>query len=387
MRAWIGHLVAAAASVVTMGATAKLATRIDLGMPHQRPTIGPPDTEPLPLLLTGGIWVAAAGLLLLRVRPRLGFTMVCAGLVLYGLTGGPGFGMFVPASVGAALLVARSGLRSAAPFLALVPLALWSPDWTREALGTGDLNTWRGVVTGTVWALLPALAVSVVASRRQAAARERADALERAASDERLRLAREIHDVVGHSLSMISLQSAVALRVLDADPGQARASLEAIRGASKDALAELRHTLGVFRGDEDVPRAPTPTLAAVARLVADVRASGVTVDLAPLPDADGLGAAEQAAAYRIVQESLTNAVRHAPGRAVSVRVERGPTGLDLRIVNDLSPDAAADAPLSEGGGLRGMRERATALGGTFRASREGGRFVVAATLPTDQETA
>lgn len=378
MRGWLIHVVAAVASAGAMLVSLRALSPVDRSMPHGRP-VGPDPSGPPPLQFVAPILLVALAMVAMRRWPRAGFVALAVGLIGYGVAGGPSFGMGVPAALGAALLVHRAGLRAAAWWLLLVPLALWSSDWDAAALGLADARTWLGVLTGTVWLLFPAGVVTFIGYRRRAADREHADALERAASDERLRLAREIHDVVGHSLSMISLQSAVALRVLDADPAQARASLEAIRGASKDALGELRHTLGVFRGDEEAPRAPTPTLAAIATLVADVRAGGVAVELAPLPDAAGLGAAEQAAAYRIVQESLTNAVRHAPGHAPSVRLARGPRGLAIHVANTLP--GGVDAPLVEGGGLRGMRERADALGGTFAAGRDGGRFVVTATLP------
>lgn len=382
MRGWIGHVVAALASAMSMSVVARFAARVDPSMPYRR-FPAPRIEDPNPVVFAG-IAVVLAGLIAMRRWPRVGFGVVAAGLITYGLADAPAFGMFVPLSVGAAVLVARTGLPAACPLLALVPVATWSAFWNRPALGATDWSTWVSVLTSTVWTLLPALAVWVIGTRRRVAARERADALERAASDERLRLAREIHDVVGHSLSMISLQSGVALRVLDSDPGQARASLEAIRGASKDALGELRHTLGVFRGDE-VPRAPTPTLAALPGLVEDVRAGGVRVLLSPLPSADGLGAAEQTAAYRIVQESLTNAVRHAPGQPVAVRITREGGALVVRVTNDLSAPAPAE-PISEGGGLRGMRERVHALGGTLDVTRGDGAFMVTATLPpTDAE--
>ncbi|MFZ2751019.1 MAG: ATP-binding protein, partial [Propioniciclava sp.] len=151
------------------------------------------------------------------------------------------------------------------------------------------------------------------------------------------------------------------------------------------ALAELRHTLGVFRGDagafeaDDAPRAPTPTIPAIAALVDDVRAGGVAVTLSPLPDAVGIGAAEQAAAYRIVQEALTNAVRHAAGEPVSVGIRRDPSTLVITVVNSLAAGAAT--PVIEGGGLRGMRERVVALGGTLEVERRPASFVVTAALP------
>src|SRR5699024_5119567 len=146
------------------------------------------------------------------------------------------------------------------------------------------------------------------------------------------------HDVVGHSLSMISLQAGVALHVLDRNPAQVRASLQAIRDASRSSLTDLRHTLGALRsgtggvdadagdgdgagaGGPEAVRTPTPDLAAITQLVAGVRAAGREVALVTPGDTGAVPAGHQHAAYRIVQESLTNAVRHAPGATITVTV-------------------------------------------------------------------
>ena len=325
------------------------------------------------------IAAVVAGILLLHRRPLPGFLLGVAGLVVHGAFGGPSFGGFVPALVLSLGLLRARGLNRAAAWLPLLLVALWATWWDAPGLGLADWRMWSSIGTQFAWVLIPTLLVALAIGRRQTRAREQEEAIERAASDERLRLAREIHDVVGHSLSMISLQSGVALRVLDADLAQARTSLEAIRTSSKDALAELRHTLGAFRGDDAGPLAPAPSLAAVPALVDEVRAGGVRVDLAPLPDATGIGAAAQAAAYRVVQEALTNAIRHAPGALVAVAAERTPHGLDITVTNPLAPQAH---PGPEGGGLRGMRERVGALGGTLLAGPEGDRFLVRAHLPT-----
>lgn len=377
MRGRLIHLVAAVASAGAMLISLRLRWPIDRSIPRGWPPDHAPGPAPTEVLVS--ILILCLALVAMRRWPRLGFGVAMAGVIAYGALGGPSFGMGMPVALATALLVLGVGLRTAAWWLPLVPVALWSAHWDAPALGLSDARMWLGLLTGTVWSLLPAGLVAFITYRRRAGAREQAAALERAAADERLRLAREIHDMVGHSLSMISLQSAVALRVLDADPTQARSSLEAIRGASKEALGELRHTLGVFRGEGEFPRAPTPTLPAITALVAEVRAGGMAIELAPLPESSGLGAAEQATAYRIVQESLTNAVRHARGRPVRVRVTRGPYDLAIHVSNDL-PEGV-EAPLVEGGGLRGMRERIEALGGTFSAVRTSGRFEVVASLP------
>ena len=193
-------------------------------------------------------------------------------------------------------------------------------------------------------------------------------------------MARDIHDVVGHSLSMISLQSGVALHVLESDPAQVRASLEAIRESSRSSLAELRQTLGVFRKpDEGGPLVPTATLADVPALVESVRAGGREVGLLLAADASrGVPAAVQTVAYRVVQEGLTNVVRHAAGASAVVSIERRPEVLVVGVRDD---GPARQAPV-EGNGLRGMRERVEAVGGTLGIGvRPEGGLAVLATLP------
>lgn len=385
---WIGHVVAGMASAASLIGAARLGTR---GMVGPRGRLGPMMLEPLDPRLGVAALIVAVSIVAMRRWPRVAYVVAALALLGYGVVGGPAGGLYLPTVVITSLLVGRLGLRDAAVYLVAVPVVVGGAGLTSKELLADDLRSWWLLISGIVWALLPALGVAVLDSRKRAARREHEDALERAAANERLRLAREIHDVVGHSLSMISLQSGVALRVLDNDPAQVRASLEAIRGASKDALTELRHTLGVFRGDgvrsdvDDAPRTPTPTIPALGRLVDEVSAGGVRVTLAPLPDASGIGAAEQAVTFRIVQEALTNAVRHAPGQPVSVGVRREPDSLIITVENALP--TGDPAPVVEGSGLRGMRERVSALGGTLVVQRRPASFVVTATLPAARKDA
>ncbi len=347
---------------------------------HSGP-MGPPPAElmvPFTPAAVATIVVVAVGIVLLRARPLAGYLIGIAGMVVYGALGGPSFGTFAAGLVLAIGLLRRRGLTGTAPWLPLLLVVLWATWWDAPGLGLTDWAMWSSIGSEFLWVLFPTLLVALAMGRREARTRERAEAIERAASDERLRLAREIHDVVGHSLSMISLQSGVALRLLDADPTQARASLEAIRSSSKDALAELRQTLGVFRGDEATPLAPTPSLTAIEGLVAEVRAGGVRVELDPLPEPDAVGAATQAVAYRVVQEGLTNAIRHAPRALTRVTLTHEPLGLSVRVADDGTPVG----PITEGGGLRGMRERVEALGGRLVAGPTPDGFAIEARLPS-----
>ncbi len=206
------------------------------------------------------------------------------------------------------------------------------------------------------------------------------EAERQAANEERLRIAREVHDVVGHHLSLINVQAGTSLHRFHRDPAQGEAALAAIKQSSREALRDLRATLGVLRqADEEAPTAPAPGLDRIGDLVESARTAGLTVRSSVSGTADpptevGL------AAYRIVQESLTNASRHAPGAEVAVSVERGPGELRVEVADD-GPGRAAPGG-APGSGVDGMRERARALGGELTAGPgPGGGFVVRARLP------
>jgi signal transduction histidine kinase len=211
----------------------------------------------------------------------------------------------------------------------------------------------------------------------------------RLVAEERLRIARDLHDVVAHSLASINIQAGAGAYVAAAHPEQAAEALGAIKSASKEALDELRQTLGVLRSGteaEAAPRAPhtTPSLARLDDLVARTTRAGVPVEVVVAGSAV-LPAAVDAAAYRIVQESLTNVLRHAgPAARVTVRLTYGRDALEIDVEDDgLGSTALNDTP---GHGLAGMRERAAGLGGSLTAGAvAGGGFRVRAVLPTRAE--
>ncbi|MGW2742201.1 sensor histidine kinase [Streptomyces sp. NPDC001450] len=231
------------------------------------------------------------------------------------------------------------------------------------------------------WVLAIVALSELARVRREQWARERADraqAAKRRADEERLRIARELHDVLAHSISVINVQAGMGLALLDSDPEQARAALTTIKAASKEALGEVRQVLDTLRAPGAAPRAPAPGLDRLPELVEQAAAAGLTVDVqgeAPhLPPGAGL------AVFRIVQEALTNVVRHSGSRHARVRFEHDGGELRLRIDDD-GPATGADAGGS-GNGLAGMRERAAALGGTIEAGpRADGGFRVLAVLP------
>ena len=205
----------------------------------------------------------------------------------------------------------------------------------------------------------------------------------RRASEERLQMARDLHDVIGHNISLINVQAGVGLDLMDTQPEQARAALAAIKTVSKDALDELRTMLGALRqGDEDAPRAPAPGLDRVDELVELTRAAGIPVTVQTVGEARPLPAAVDLAAYRIVQESLTNVARHAGEATATVRLTHGPDRLDVEIRDDGHAAATNGSFQGSGSGIAGMRQRADALGGRLEAGPcPGGGFVVTAHLP------
>lgn len=218
-----------------------------------------------------------------------------------------------------------------------------------------------------------------VRTRRDRVAQYRAEAMRRrrtAEARERVRIARELHDVIGHALSQINVQASVGLHLMDRDPEQARTALGSIKETSKTALEEVRSVLGVIRNDGDVPLAPQAELAELPRLIAGVRAPGFEPELIDRLDGEVPARAAQFAAYRIVQEALTNVVRHGGATRAVVAIERLDDEL-LVTVDDDGHGLAPDAP--EGGGILGMRERAALLGGSVEIGRSphGGTRVTA----------
>ncbi len=208
----------------------------------------------------------------------------------------------------------------------------------------------------------------------------------RRASDERLRIARELHDVVAHNISLINVQASTALHLIDERPEQARTALAAIKQASKEALGELRSVLDILRqSDEEPPRAPAPGLARLDELVSKVKAAGLEVRTTTEGDSRPLPAPVDLTAFRIVQEALTNVHRHAGRASATVRVSYRDRDLVVQVDDD-GRGASSNGTAGGGNGIPGMRERVAALGGELEAGpRAGGGFRVLARLPLDGE--
>jgi signal transduction histidine kinase len=333
-------------------------------------------TDEGPDVTAFGPVAAVAGCLPLVLRSRLGFALMgpllTAGIVLILWQLEPGNTVVLIPMVALAELASRSDRRRNLWIgLAVAPCVLISV--LPFADDAGELLS--VVVRNFALCLLAIAAGDVVRSRREAIEEES----QRRLGEERLRIAREVHDVVAHAMVAINVQAGVAAHRLDRDPEQARLALRAIKQASGEALSDLRATLGVLR-DGDAPVRPAAGLGELDELAAGLRAAGVRVDVS-VADTGELPAAVHAAGYRIVQEALTNVLRHAG--ATHVRVTAGREGGVLRV--EVRDDGSGSGGTGgTGNGVAGMRERAAALGGTFEAGpAEGGGWRVAATLPAE----
>jgi len=280
-------------------------------------------------------------------------------------------------------------------FCALYALAVWTPP-RRFAFGVAllvavDLAASAGpklnlrdtlpfaVVTPVVM-LLVRRVVGDRERRAQLAERERDLAAREAVVEERARIARELHDAIAHNVSMMVVQAGAERRVLDGERGATREVLETIERIGRSALTEMRRLVGMLRSDVGDPLAPQQGLNDLPMLVTRVREAGLPVELRVDGERRELPVGIELSAYRIVQEALTNALKHAGDAHASVRIHYGADSLELEIVDD---GGGAQAPVAGGGhGLVGMRERVALYGGRFDAGRrQSGGFAVRVLLP------
>jgi len=264
----------------------------------------------------------------------------------------------------------------------LVPLVR-GEDPPPTVVSTG-VAAWLLVLLAAAEGIRQRRAVLDARSQRKAAmAREAQSEQERRATQARLSIARELHDVLAHSLSMINVQSSVALELLDDHPERAGPALAAIKDASRQAISDVHSLVTALRADTGQPTAPTPGIADLDSLVGSARATGLTVTTTVQGLPRQLPTVIDVAAARIVQESLTNVVRHSTAENAEVIVTYGADELSVAVGNDGRPLNAG--PPSGGSGIIGMRERARALGGDLSVRRyPGGGFSVRATLPIER---
>ncbi|MFD0318239.1 sensor histidine kinase [Streptomyces flavalbus] len=319
--------------------------------------------------------LASAALAFYRTAPRAVLAVATATGTAYVLHAHPGPLAALPV-LSAVHTAARAGHRGLGAVAGLVFLA----GYLTTGPTTGEVVERTALLVG--W-FLCAVATGMADRNWQAylrqteqraleAERTREEAALRRAGEERLRIARELHDSLTHSISIVKLQAGVAVHLARKRGDEVPPALLAIQEASGEAMRELRATLEVLRTDE-----PTGTC---EQLVERARAAGLAVELTVTGDGRPLPECVDRAAYRIVQEALTNAARHAGPAKVTVRLDHGPDTLEIRVDDDGSADPAR--PPRPGTGLTGMRERVTALGGTLHAApRATGGFSVWVELP------
>ncbi|WP_247661439.1 sensor histidine kinase [Micromonospora sp. U21] len=348
-----------------------------------------PESRPVDAACRVLIAVAALALLARRRAPVATLAAVTVATTTYLVLGypyGPILLTFLIAvyTVAVRLPVRPAALATGGAFVLLLAHVFWS---------RGPAPGWVGVLPASAWAVVPFAVGMVVRVNREAVARSRAEQARsraeqarRQADEERLRIAQEVHDVVGHGLAAISMQAEIALHLLPKRPEQAETALTAISRTSREALDELRVTLGAVRRGAE--RGPVPGLARLPVLRDRLAGAGLGVELRVVGDPREVPAAVDLAAYRVVQEALTNVLRHAGVASAEVTVGYRADGLTVE-VTDRGAGAAGDGldPTDDGTGghgLAGMRERVDALGGRLAVGpRPDGGFRVYARLPVE----
>jgi signal transduction histidine kinase len=325
--------------------------------------------------------VAVLGLLAALRWPRPAVTVTYGAVTLFvllDLSDGP---IYLTLAAAAFLVAARVPVRQ----------------WLRVVAG-GTLAACAALIVRTVadydnqqspWQLVAVVAVTAAGAAIGTLTRSRALAVSEraraAATTEQLHMAQDLHDGVGHGLAVIAMQAGVGLHVLETDPAAARTALEAIRASARESLDALRAELASMAGDP-APLRPRHGVADLDELVDRVRTAGLTVELTGSPGE--LAEPVDTVVYGVVQEGLTNVLRHAAATSVSVRLDRSPDRVAVTVEDDGRGGGTAAQPedptehLPEGMGLRGMRMRVQALGGDFSAGpRPSGGFAVSAVLP------
>lgn len=335
----------------------------------------------------GGVLLMTAPLFLRRRVPFASAVLVATGVAITGKTPTDLHLML------AALLFAMYSLGAHAPdrtaaaatTVALIILstsaAIRSPD-----TAVRDIVSIAAVVA-TAFAVGRAMRgreLSVIASAERAAAieSEREEDLRGAARDERGRIARELHDVIAHGVTVMVVQAGAADQVIDHDPARARQALLAIQDTGRQALTDLRRLLGLMRDEDSLSLAPQPGLQELDALVDEIRNAGVPIEVEIRGEPRDLPAGVDLSAFRIVQEALTNVMKHAGAARARVVVSYAPNAIELEVVDDGRTQAEG-----EGHGLIGMRDRVTLYGGTLEAGpSEHGGYRVRARLPLDVVT-
>src|SRR4051794_5015342 len=360
--------------------------------------------EQLDRVLAVALFVGAE--LQVALAPAHGWALASEALVAGLVTGSVAVRRRYPSTVGIVVqgLLAAEGLVAQLPagcvtaawFCALYALAVWTT-WPRFTVGVlffvasnllpslGDLAELSRIWDFTAVVVLVMVFLRIIVGRRdrqlRVAERERDLARREAVVEERARIARELHDAIAHHVSMMVVQAGAERRVLDPGQESTKEVLSTIERVGRSALTEMRRLVGMLRTDDGDELAPQPSLASVPALVAGLRDAGFPVELAVDGERRDLPVGIELSAYRVVQEGLTNALKHAGRGQVDVRIRYGPGSLELEIADD-GAGTPSDVP-GGGQGLVGIRERVALYGGELEAGpvAEGG-FRLRVLLPT-----
>ncbi|MGC9496802.1 sensor histidine kinase [Streptomyces sp. WG7] len=352
-----------------------------------------PDALSLVLMVVG-----AAALVFRRRAPLVVLAVTGGVSVVEGVTGDPRAPVVMSAVVALYTVAAstdrpttwRVGLLTMTVLTGAAMLAGPLPWYAQENLA---VFAWTGIGASAGDAVRSRRAfVQAIRDRAEKAERTREEEARRRVAEERLRIARDLHDVVAHHIALVNVQAGVAAHVMDKRPDQAKEALAHVREASRSALGELRATVGLLRQSDDpeAPTEPAPGLDRLDELVATFHHAGMHVEVARAYQDTALPTAVDLAAYRIIQEALTNVHKHAGTRAkVEVSVVRVGPDIEVTVLDDGAGEGDAAGAGSGGGGhgLLGMRERVTAVRGTLTTGpRYGGGFRVHAILPVRNRT-
>ncbi|MBJ7609647.1 MAG: sensor histidine kinase [Candidatus Dormibacteraeota bacterium] len=341
------------------------------------------------------VGVAIAAAVLARVEPVIACVVTLACVLVYALLNFPGGPIY--------LAIPVTLFRAVDPERPRRSLALGLIAFGCQLAGTAVTHGFSDLaqgVGGTVfslgWIAAPLVLghfvgtrrayIASLAERARLAEQTREEEGQRLVTEERLRIARELHDVLSHTISVINVQAGMAAHVMDAKPEEARQAMLTVRRTSRDAMQELRSLLTVLRDEAagQGPAAPAPRLDQLPALVATMDQAGLPTHLTTHGERASLPSVVDLAAYRIVQESLTNVLRHAHASSADVVITRTPTDIRVEVTDDGRATAAGNGASGArpGHGITGMRERATSLGGSLDAApRPGGGFRVVAVLP------
>jgi signal transduction histidine kinase len=354
----------------------------------------------LQLALSDHLWTPGRGLAALLItipvavrlrHPLPALVAVVAGVVVMAALGNPGFTGPVFPAIAVLLALYAVGSRTRGSGLAIAVCVSLGGLFAAGLLAAADpggsfavalLVTASGLVVGGALGVLR-FESETFDERAAALVRARDEHARVAVAEERRRIARELHDVIGHSISVMGVQAGAVRSVLHEDQQRERDALLRVERTGREAVGEMRRLIGLLRPDQDGVGEPTPSLRRAEQLVSEMQTAGLAVRLSVRGDLQRLSAGLDLAGYRILQEALTNALKHAPRTNVEASVACTDDGLQIDVIND--GDATSTGPSEHvGHGLLGMRERVALYGGELSTGpRDGGGFAVHARLPLE----